>query len=139
MYRTGPGFDPHNINLASVRMTKQPLEGEPLIRLYRSLQDKIAGLPGVSSAAIFQVIPFSGSDMTSNYSMPGGHDTPQLYSNWISPQYFHTMRIPLLAGRDFAWSELCLERHALHRRQDHPQPFRSRSNLPASECPRPAH
>jgi predicted permease len=105
MYRTGPGFDPHNISLVSVRMFKQPLEGDPLIHLYRSLQDKIAALPGVSSAAIFHVIPFSSSSMTSTYSMPGGQHTPQLYSNWISPQYFQTMRIPLLAGRDFAWTD----------------------------------
>ncbi|HZD76621.1 MAG TPA: FtsX-like permease family protein, partial [Acidobacteriaceae bacterium] len=35
----------------------------------------------------------------------GGKNTPQLYSNWISPQYFQTMRIPLLAGRSFAWTD----------------------------------
>ncbi|HEY3990329.1 MAG TPA: ABC transporter permease [Acidobacteriaceae bacterium] len=108
MYRTGPGFDPHNVSLVSVRMTKQPLEGEPLIHLYRSLQDKIAALPGVRSASIFSTIPYSGSSMTTTYSMPGGRNTPELFSNWISPQHFQTMRIPLLAGRDFAWSDTLL-------------------------------
>jgi len=105
MYRTGPGFDPHNINLVSVRLTKQPLEDEPLVRLYRSLQDRIAALPGVHAASIFSTIPYSGSTMTNEYSMPSGRITPQLYTNWIAPQYFQTMRIPLLAGRDFAWSD----------------------------------
>jgi predicted permease len=105
MYRTGPGFDPHNISLVSIRMFKQPLEGDPLTRLYRSLQDKIAAMPGVRSAGIFHVIPFSGSSMTFSFSMPGGQDTPLLYSNWISSQYFQTMRIPLLAGRDFTWND----------------------------------
>jgi predicted permease len=105
MYRTGPGFDPHDVTLVSVTMTKQPLEGEPLTRLYHSLQDLIAALPDVHSAAILHVIPFSGSSMTSDFSMPGGKNTPMLYSNWISPHYFQTMRIPLLAGRDFTWSD----------------------------------
>ncbi|HEX6772278.1 MAG TPA: hypothetical protein VF126_09655, partial [Acidobacteriaceae bacterium] len=26
MYRTGPGFDPHDVSLVSLRMTKQPLD-----------------------------------------------------------------------------------------------------------------
>jgi predicted permease len=105
MYRTGPGFDPHNINLVSLRMTKQPLEGELLVRLYHSLQDRIAALPGVHAASIFAVIPFSGSMMSNSYDMPGGRTIPQLDTNWIAPQYFQTMRIPLLAGRDVAWSD----------------------------------
>jgi predicted permease len=105
MYRTGPGFDPHNLNLARVRMSKQPVEGDSLIRLYRSLQDKIAALPGVRSASIFAVPPFSGTNMIDGFSMPGGRNTPQLYTNWTSPHYFQTMRIPLLAGRDFTWND----------------------------------
>ncbi|HZD78090.1 MAG TPA: ABC transporter permease, partial [Acidobacteriaceae bacterium] len=105
MYRTGAGFDPHHIDLVSLGMSRQPLEGDPLVRLYRSLQDRIAALPGVRDAGIFSVIPFSGSTMWNSYSMPGGKNTPQLYSNWISPQYFQTMRIPLLAGRSFAWTD----------------------------------
>jgi predicted permease len=105
MYRTGAGFDPHNINLVSVRMTKQPLEGEPLIRLYHFLRDQIAALPGVRNASIFSVIPYSGSTMETDYRLPNGNQTPQLYTNWIAPQYFRTMGIPLLTGRDFAWSD----------------------------------
>ena len=105
MYRTGAGFDPHNINLVSVRMTKQPLEGEPLIRLYHSLRDQIAALPGVRNASIFSVIPYSGSTMETDYRLPNGNQTPQLYTNWIAPQYFRTMGIPLLTGRDFVWND----------------------------------
>ena len=105
MYRTGPGFDPHNINLVSVRMTKQPLSGGPLVRLYHSLQDQIAALPGVHAASIFSTIPYSGSTMTTEYAMANGRITPELYANWITPQYLQTMHIPLLAGRDFAWSD----------------------------------
>jgi predicted permease len=105
MYRTGPGFDARNINLARVRMSKQPLEGESLTRIYRSVQDKIAALPGVRSASIFAVAPFSGANMIDGFPMPGGRNTPQLFTNWTSPQYFQTMRIPLLAGRDFSWND----------------------------------
>jgi predicted permease len=105
VYRTGPGFDQQNINLVSLRMTKQPLAGEPLVRLYHSLQDQIAALPGVHAASIFSTIPYSGSTMTTDFVMANGRITPPLYSNWISPHYFQTMHIPLLAGRDFAWSD----------------------------------
>jgi predicted permease len=105
IYRTGPGFDPRNITFVSPTMTKQPLEGEPLIRLYHSLRDQIAALPGVRSASILTAVPFSGATMTNDFTMPDGKQTPQLYTNSIAPQYFQTMRIPLLAGRDFSWSD----------------------------------
>jgi predicted permease len=105
IYRTGPGFDPHNVTLVSPTMTKQQLEGEPLIRLYHSLRDEIAALPGVRSATIFSTVPLSGSTSTDEFTIPGGKQTPELYINTIAPQYFQTMRIPLLAGRDFAWTD----------------------------------
>jgi predicted permease len=105
IYRTGPGFDPHNITFVSPTMTKQPLEGEPLIRLYHSLSNQIAALPGVRSASILTAVPFSGTTLETGFTMPDGKQTPQLYSNSIAPQYFQTMGIPLLAGRDFAWSD----------------------------------
>jgi hypothetical protein len=112
MYRTGPGFDPHNINLVSLRMTKQPLEGEPLVRLYHSLQDHIAALPGVHAASIFAVIPFTGSMMSNSYDMPGGRTIPQLDTNWVAPHYFQTMRAsPARRPR------LRVERHTLRRQR----------------------
>ncbi len=105
MYRIGPGFDPSNIRLTSVTMSKQPLEGDPLIHLYQSIQSEIAALPGVRSVGIFSTIPFSGSSMTNSYDMPGGKTTPMIYTNWIAPHYLQTMRIPLLTGRDFTWND----------------------------------
>ncbi|MGB9417198.1 MAG: ABC transporter permease [Acidobacteriaceae bacterium] len=104
MYRTGAGFDPHNINLISVRMTKQPLEGAPLIQRYHSLIDKFQALPGVRQASLVDIIPFTGSYAESDYKRPG-QQALHLYENLVGPGYFQTMRIPLLAGRDFSWSD----------------------------------
>ena len=48
--------------------------------------------------------PLTGSGWDQDYAVPGGvsHD---LNLNMVGPAYFQTMRIPILEGRDFRWSD----------------------------------
>lgn len=106
IYRTGPGFDPRNINIISLlNISQQPLEGDPLLQLYHSLRDDISALPGVKGVSLLTQIPFTGSSMWYTFDKPGGGETPEIYMNRVSPDYFQTMRIPMLAGRDFSWND----------------------------------
>jgi putative ABC transport system permease protein len=76
-------------------------------QLYRALIDSLQSSPGVRSAAISSGIPFGNGNYTSTpivaagqSVLPSGTAVP---IDWriVSPGYFKTMRIPLLAGRDF--------------------------------------
>jgi predicted permease len=68
--------------------------------------DKLRALPGVQTVAATSVIPLTG-DMSVDgihrvdHPVPEGQ-APMANRRFISPGYLATMRIPLLAGRDFS-------------------------------------
>ncbi len=72
---------------------------------YRRLLDDIRAVPGVKSAAYAMVPVLSGDEWDSTMSVEGhrikdGEDM-QAFMNGISTDYWKTMGVPLLAGRDF--------------------------------------
>ena len=73
------------------------------------LQDRLAGAPGVSSVAVAGVAILSGDEWDSTMSVEGHKATDgedmQAFMNMLSPDYFKTMGIPLLEGRDFRRGE----------------------------------
>ena len=104
LYKSGLGFDPHGILLVDLDMDKQPLDGPPLTRLYQEMADRFALQPGVNSVSYSSVTLLSGTSWTGNLRLPGGTDRG-VYDNRVGPGYFHTMHIPLLAGREFTWTD----------------------------------
>jgi putative ABC transport system permease protein len=72
---------------------------------YKNALAEIRATPGVKSAA-FSVVPlfhgyvWSGTIIVVGHQAKDGEDL-NATNNIISPGYFHTMGIPLLAGRDF--------------------------------------
>jgi predicted permease len=104
LYKSGLGFDPHGILLVDLDMGKQPLDGPPLTRLYQEMADRIAHLPGVKSVSYSNLMPLSGSSWTGGLHLPGGTEREVCY-NRVGPDYFRTMRIRVLAGREFTWAD----------------------------------
>jgi predicted permease len=105
LYRTGLGFDPKNVANLQLDMGKQSLDGPPLLRWYQAYGDALRHLPGVTSVSFASDMPLSGSMWITDYRSPFSSGDRQTYMNSIAPDYFATMRIPLLAGRDFRWGD----------------------------------
>jgi len=68
--------------------------------------DQLRALPGVHSAAITSVMPLTGDTgvdglVRPDHPVPQGQ-VPMANRRVISPGYFDSMEIPLLAGRDFS-------------------------------------
>ncbi|MFZ0859061.1 MAG: ABC transporter permease [Candidatus Sulfotelmatobacter sp.] len=72
---------------------------------YASILDGIRRQPGVYSVAYAAAGLLNGDEMGDTVTVPGhatNWDEPNPDQNWISPGFFSTLKIPLLAGREFS-------------------------------------
>jgi predicted permease len=71
----------------------------------KQVLDRVSALPGVTGMAFAQIGLLEGNEWDSSMSVEGYEAKPgesmNPYCNAVSPGYFKTMGIPLIAGRDF--------------------------------------
>ncbi len=101
------GFDAHNLVIFDIDPTLAGYKDAQIESFYRDLQSRLAATPGVKSASYSQHPLLSGLMMKIGFHWP---DTPQgrmSEANFleIGPEFFQTMRIPFLLGRDFNASD----------------------------------
>lgn len=99
------GFQPQNLVDLALEMNKQSRDGEALFAWYHQYLDALSRLPGVKSIAYVSYPPMSGSTWTETIETPISRGEQQIYMNSISSGYFSTLKVPMLAGRDFQWSD----------------------------------
>ncbi|HTV13997.1 MAG TPA: ABC transporter permease [Acidobacteriaceae bacterium] len=80
------------------------------VRTQQAILDKIAAIPGVTSVAITNSVPMDDNGWTDpvfaqdqNYA--AGTMPPLRRFNFVSPGYWKTMGIPMIAGRDYTWED----------------------------------
>jgi predicted permease len=103
LYGAGLGFEPEGLVNLDLDMFKQSLDGDSLVRWYRAFGDSLRHQPGVRSLSFAGVTPLTGNTWTNDLYTPSSHAGREVYMNEVAPDYFATMRIPILAGRDFQW------------------------------------
>jgi putative ABC transport system permease protein len=108
LQRINPGFNPENVFTARVALVQSRYPDEPKQKAFFSqLLERVKTLPGVESAAVVLMRPLSGTVGWDPPFVVEGQtpeeQTANPYSNYeaISPDYFRTMGIPLISGRDF--------------------------------------
>ena len=100
------GFRPDHVLLGRLQIGMNGYTRETGPAFYRKARQRLAALPGVEEAALASWFPLGlggckGSEaFVEGYTPPPGED-PTYEFAIISPRYFETLRIPLLAGRDF--------------------------------------
>ena len=102
-----PGLDPQGVLLAGLRVGMNGYTRDTAPAFYRLLRQRFAGLPGVESVALANWFPLGFEDTgTANVELPARPRRPGEQLNFrmgiVSPDYFRTLRIRLLAGRDFS-------------------------------------
>jgi putative ABC transport system permease protein len=102
---TPRGFEAHNIMTASISLpTKRYPEGsDKTAAFYASLLDDIRRMPGVSGASAAQSLPLSGQNNSTQVNVIGAEDQRKASADlrFVDPDYFRTLRVPLLEGRNF--------------------------------------
>ena len=102
-----PGLDQENVLTMQVALSDGFREDEVRQRLaFAEIRDRVAGTPGVRSAAVISNLPIAGAAAGTFFHVEGTEAPPPGEEPWIinkqaQPGYFETMRIRLLAGRDF--------------------------------------
>jgi len=103
------GFAAEQIIQARINPRASGYKPEQLPELYRRLLERLNSAPGVRSASLADSGFRTGSSRTCCIAVEGYTHRPdedreiQILS--VTPRYFQTMGLPLLAGRDFSASE----------------------------------
>jgi len=101
-----PGFDRRNVLTADLSFPPGKGYATKVAQFYDQLLPQVAALPGVKSAAAGWPLPFSGSNIGVGFDIEDRPtavgEMPDANLRIVTPNYFNTLRIPLLHGRDFA-------------------------------------
>ena len=99
------GFDRANVLMMHTEARTAGIPPEKWMATWDEIERRLSSLPGVLSASRCLFTPVSGYEWNQNVhadspNSPTG-DASLVYLNAVTPAYFRTLRIPLLAGRDF--------------------------------------
>src|SRR5438067_2010417 len=114
-----PGFDRRNVLTAEVNLpeTKYPQresanyrEGEAMINFWNEALRRVQQLPGIEAAGFTTILPLSGSNSDSSFSIegrvPGKSEAgPDEEIRVVTPDYFRVLKTSLLRGRFFNESD----------------------------------
>jgi predicted permease len=100
------GFDPNQLLNVRLDPSVNNYNERQSKDFYHSLEAKIRALPSVQSASFATSVPMGnvrGREFVYIEGQPvlPGQRAPGFFSNSVDPQYFATLRIPLLLGRIF--------------------------------------
>lgn len=100
-----PGFTPQHVLTLRTALPR-PKYDSPLDRtvFYARVLTGVRALPGVESAGFISGLPMIVPGLITGVEIPGqdvrGYRSAGVSHRWVTPQYFQTMGIPLLRGRD---------------------------------------
>jgi putative ABC transport system permease protein len=102
------GFDGHGVLAVQVALNQKYDSSAKVDAFMTQLIDRARALPGVSSAATTSNLSLTGASWTSDYIASGrpadGYGTEVMHVV-VSPEYFATMKVPVLRGRAFTRAE----------------------------------
>jgi predicted permease len=102
-----PGFNPQGVLLISLNPELIGYDEEQTKTFFTQIVERTGSLPGVQAASVTRLVPLSDSSNSSGPILKEGEQLApgsagrNIMNTVVSPGYFKTLQIPLLAGRDF--------------------------------------
>jgi putative ABC transport system permease protein len=108
-----PGFERPE-ELLSFRLSIPSAEAataDAVLGTHERILQTVAAVPGVASVSLTSGVPMDGLSSADpidpeEFPTPAGQLAPIRRYQWLTPGWFATMGIPLVAGRDFSWDDL---------------------------------
>jgi predicted permease len=109
LQETRTGFDMHRVLAVNVPVMSYGKTSDDIINFYREVIRRISELPGVDRVALGTSVPWRdagnfgpGLQFSGEGHVKGNHDEdPRAQLRVVSPGFFASLGVPLLAGRDF--------------------------------------
>lgn len=108
LQQVDPGFDPARVAKFQINLSTNPNSTREMrAAFFSSFMERLRRFPGIESAAAGSRLPLAGGISPQVYTIEGHPPTiagtnPVGSLRVITPNYFATLRIPLIKGRDFA-------------------------------------
>ena len=110
--RVEPGFsEPRRVQTFSISIAPTLVaDPERVTRMQQDVLSRVAAIPGVESAAFTTRLPMGSDRSSSALAVEGrpddGRTPPNRQVKVVSPGTFDTLGTPLVAGRDFTWTDV---------------------------------
>ncbi len=111
MLRADPGYQTEQLMTMRVALPGARYDTEASVAFWDQLLERAAALPGVSSAGVISHLPLSGAyasgstavERSDAVPLTEGFNYPFIEADrrWVSPDYFQTMGVELISGRNF--------------------------------------
>jgi predicted permease len=107
LYSTQTGIDTHNVLALNVPIVSYSRAPEQIIGFYQEAVRRIAALPGVDKVAVGTNVPwrdgglFAAQFTVEGYAKANGEEDPRAQFRTVSPGFFASLGVPIIAGRDF--------------------------------------
>jgi predicted permease len=104
LLRVDRGFEAARIATAMVDLPdKSYADLGPKVAFYKQVLERLSQIPGVEHAAVVSELPLTNDRWLDMVHLPGDarpmFQLPSEHFRWVSPGYFETIRLPLVAGR----------------------------------------
>src|SRR5271157_3096749 len=103
--RQDPGFDPNHVLLADFEVAPLQYSEAQAIAFHRQVLSKLEALPGAESVTLADFSPLNFTIHSDTVEVDGyvpqRGESMEVDRGNVAPNYFRTMRTPMVAGREF--------------------------------------
>jgi predicted permease len=107
LQRVQTGFDTRHVLALNVPVVSYARKPEQITGFYREAMRRVAQLPGVERVSVGTAVPwrdtgfFAAQFTVEGYAKANGEEDPRARFRSVSPGFFSSLGVPIIAGRDF--------------------------------------
>jgi putative ABC transport system permease protein len=119
LMQTDPGFQPDHVVTFSLSLVQPRYDArDQRLAFLRSLADRLKALPGTQAVAFANGVPFTDGAGSTPYALTGVASQPgepERHANmvWVYGDYFRTLGIQIVRGRDFTEEDFTSGNHTV--------------------------